>query len=180
MLLSAHMQPAVWVSLSSTDSLWQPGGVREGEEGQWEGKAYLHEKSSSGQWAEWIKGTSGSNRKWRVGLHTPPSFPQAERERGRSRRGERGKSKWAKQRSHSWCVRSQSGRMCRDPLDYWKQDWTRQKKREGGQKDIGQKEGRRVEEEVWRTFQIFWDLFSAKDLFAKVCHRGWATALPWS
>lgn len=34
------------------------------------------------------------------------------------------------------------------------------------------KEGGRVEEEIWRSFVIFCDLLSAKDLVGKVCHRG--------
>lgn len=173
----------IWGPVYEWVCLWQPGGVREGEEGQWEGKAYLHEKSSLRPVARMDK------RKVRIQQEVTcratysslfSSGREREEERGKSRRGKRGRSKWDKQHSHSWCVRSRSSRMCRDPRNSWKQDWTRQKKREGGQKDTGQKEGRRVEEEIWRSFPIFWDLISAKDRVGKVCYRSWATALPWS
>lgn len=120
-----------WLSLTARGR--ERKREREGEWGQWEGRTHLHEKSSLGQWPDWTEGISGSNRKWRVRLHTPPSFPRAserEREIKGERRGEQGRSKWAKQPSHSCCVRSQCGRMCRDLPEFWKQDRTRQKERE--------------------------------------------------
>ena len=48
----------------------------------------------------------------------------------------------------------------------------REKNRREDKRTQEGKEGGRVEEEIWRSFGIFCDLLSAKDLVGKVCHRG--------
>lgn len=124
--------------LQCTDSLLQPGGEREGAVGTLGGQIHLHDKSSNDQGRQ---GIPGSERKWRVRLHSPPSFPlwEGTSDQGR-RKGQQGAGKWATQHSHSCCVRSGSSRMCRDLLDCWKEDGTKLKEQPRGKK---QKEGRR-------------------------------------
>lgn len=74
--------------LQCTDGLSQPGGEREGAVGTLGGQSHLRDKSSNDQCRQ---GIPGSERKWRVGFLSPPSFPLAEirviRGEGRGSRG---------------------------------------------------------------------------------------------